>query len=303
VAVRRRRSCLTVPGDDARKLAKATTLAADEVILDLEDAVAAARKDAARETVARALRDHDWHAATVAIRVNRGSTDDLALVREARPDVVVLPKVESPDELGGLPVPAEAQIETARGLVECERIAAAPGLEALVLGPGDLAASLGVPELTIGAGAHVEYALARIVVAARAFGLAAIDGPFVALDDAGGLRAAATRARAFGYDGKWCIHPSQIAVCNEVFAPTADELERARRILAVEGVARLDGEMVDEANRRMAQAILARAPDRSAPGDRRGRLRGDALASAERQTEPDEQQAGHGEDERRDPAA
>ena len=79
--------------------------------------------------MARALRDHEWRAATVAVRVNRGSADDLALVREARPDVVVLPKVESPDELAGLPVPAEAQIETARGLLECERIAAAPGLE------------------------------------------------------------------------------------------------------------------------------------------------------------------------------
>jgi citrate lyase subunit beta/citryl-CoA lyase len=258
VAVRRRRSCLTVPGDDAHKLEKAAAIVADEVILDLEDAVAAGRKDAARETVARALRDHDWQAETVAIRVNRGSADDLALVRELRPDVVVLPKVESPDELLGLPVPAEAQIETARGLVECERIAAAPGLEALVLGPGDLAASLGVPELTIGAGAHVEYALARVVVAARAFGIAAVDGPFVALDDLDGLRSSVARARAFGYDGKWCIHPSQIAVCNEAFAPTAAELARARKILALEGVARLDGEMVDEANRRMAQAILAR---------------------------------------------
>src|SRR5665213_2327889 len=121
--VRRRRSCLTVPGDDERKLAKAAAIDVDEVILDLEDAVASERKDLARELVARALRDHEWRAATVAVRVNRGSADDLALVREARPDVVVLPKVESPDELAGLPVPAEAQIETARGLLECERIA------------------------------------------------------------------------------------------------------------------------------------------------------------------------------------
>ncbi len=258
MSARRRRSCLTVPGDDARKLEKAAGLEADEVILDLEDAVAADRKDAARELVARALRDHDWRARTVAVRVNRGSAEDLELVRAARPDVVVLPKVESPDELAGLPVPAEAQIETARGLVECERIAAAPGLEALVLGPGDLAASLGVPELTIGEGAHVEYALARLAVAARAFGVAAIDGPFVALGDEAGLRASALRSRGFGYDGKWCIHPDQVAVCNEVYAPTAAEIERARRILGSAGVARLDGEMVDEANRRMAESILAR---------------------------------------------
>jgi len=295
VVVRRRRSCLTVPGDDARKLAKAATIPADEVILDLEDAVAAGRKDAARELVARALRDHDWRAATVGIRVNRGSADDLALVREVRPDVVVLPKVASPDDPAGLPFPAEAQIETALGLVECERIAAAPGLEALVLGPGDLAASLGVPELTIGAGAHVEYALARVVVAARAFGLAAVDGPFVVLDDADGLRASAARARAFGYDGKWCIHPSQVAVCHEVFAATAAELSRARKILAGEGVARVDGEMVDEANRRMALAILARGGE--PPED----LRGDALAAAELEAERDEQHPGHGKDERRHP--
>ncbi|HEX3805773.1 MAG TPA: CoA ester lyase [Gaiellaceae bacterium] len=257
-SVRARRSCLTVPGDDERKLRKAAGLEVDEVILDLEDAVAAERKEIARELVAQLCSELDWRAATLAIRVNRGSADDLELVRIARPDVVVLPKVESPDELAGLPVPAEAQIETARGLVECERIAAAPGLEALVLGPGDLAASLGVPELTIGAGAHLDYALARIAVAARAFGLAAVDGPYPVLDDPGGLRASAGRSRGLGYDGKWCIHPAQVEICNDVYAPTEAEVERARRILEVAGVARLDGEMVDEANRRMAEAILAR---------------------------------------------
>jgi len=257
--VRKRRSCLTVPGDDDAKLAKAAGLDADEVILDLEDAVAPERKDAARASVERALRDLDWRAPTVAVRMNRGSLDDRELVRASRPDVVVLPKVESADELAGLPVPAEAQIETARGLAFCEQIAAAPGLEALVLGPGDLAASLGVPALTIGAGAHVEYALARVAVAARAFGLQVVDGPFVALGDDAGLRASALRSRALGYDGKWCIHPAQVAVCNEVYAPSAEEVERARRILDSAGVARLDGEMVDEATRRMAEAILARA--------------------------------------------
>ncbi len=257
---RPRRSCLTVPGDDERKLARAATIPADEVILDLEDAVSPVRKDEARALVERALRDLRFAAATIAIRVNRGSDDDLALIRAVQPDIVVLPKVESADELAGLPVPAEAQIETARGLVECERIAAASGLEALVLGPGDLAASLGVPELTIGEGAHVEHALMRVLVAARAYGVAAVDGPFVTLDDPGGLRRAALRSRALGYDGKWCIHPAQVEICNEVYSPTAEEVERARRILGVDGVARLDDEMVDEANRRMAEAILARLP-------------------------------------------
>ncbi len=256
---RARRSCLTVPGDDERKLARAATLEADEVILDLEDAVPRGRKDAARETVARALRDLTWRAPTVAVRVNRGDPDDLALVAEARPHVVVLPKVESSEELEGLPVPAEAQIETARGLAQCELVAASRGLEALVLGPGDLAASLGVPELTIGHGSHVDYALARMLVAARAYGLAAIDGPFVSLEDEAGLRVSAGRSRALGYDGKWCIHPSQVAVCNEVFAPTAAEVERARRLLSVDGAASVDGEMVDDATRRMAESVLARA--------------------------------------------
>jgi citrate lyase subunit beta/citryl-CoA lyase len=255
---RRRRSCLTVPGDDDRKLRHAAQTPADEVIVDLEDAVSPARKDAARETAARALRDLDWRAPTVAVRINRGSADDLALVAEARPDVVVFPKVESPEELAGAPVPAEAQIETALGLVECERIAATPGLEALVFGPGDLAASLGVPELTIGAGAHVAYALARVVVAARAFGLAAVDGPHVALDDPAGLRESARRSYELGYDGKWCIHPAQVEICNEIYTPSPEQVERARRILGAEGVARVHGEMVDEATRRMAAAILAR---------------------------------------------
>jgi citrate lyase subunit beta/citryl-CoA lyase len=258
--VRRRRSCLTVPGDDERKLARAAGIRADEVILDLEDAVAPERKPEARELVSRALGELEWAAPTVAVRVNRGSAEDLALVAEARPAVVVLPKVESPDEVADLPVPAEAQIETARGLALCEQIAAAPGLEALVLGPGDLAASLGVPELRIGAGAHLEYALVRVAVAARAFGLAVVDGPWAALDDPDGLRASALRARALGYDGKWCIHPAQVEICDDVFTPTPEEVERARRILDSSGVERLDGEMVDEANRRMAAAILSRLP-------------------------------------------
>jgi citrate lyase subunit beta/citryl-CoA lyase len=118
-----------------------------------------------------------------------------------------------------------------------------------------------VPELTIGEGAHLDYALARVLVAARSRGLQAIDGPFVALGDEAGLRAAALRSRALGYDGKWCIHPGQVSVCNEVYTPTAEEVERARRVLGVEGVGRLDGEMVDEANRRMAESILARLAD------------------------------------------
>jgi len=250
-------------------LAKARTLAADEAIVDLEDAVAVADKEAARALAVEALRAGSL-APTTALRINARSTpwweDDLHAAAEARPDVVVLPKVESAGEVAAarelLPqsIGLEAQIETARGLVEAERIAAAGhGLEALVLGPADLAASLGVPVLSIGAGT-AEYALARVAAAARAFGLQPIDGPHALLDDEEGLVGSAQRALANGYDGKWVIHPSQIEPVNRVFTPTAEEVERAERIIAAaQGAARLDRELVDAASRRLAESLLRRA--------------------------------------------
>ena len=248
-------------------LAKAATLPADEVVVDLEDGVAEAEKEAARAQAVDAVRAGLGR--TTGIRVNARGTRwweaDLHAAAEARPDVVVLPKVESPEDVAAaaeaLPrdTAIEAQIETARGLVEVERIAAAGGmLEALVLGPADLAASLGIPVLTIGAGAS-DYALARVAVAARANGLQALDGPYAVLDDEDGLRASARRALGHGYDGKWVIHPDQLAPVNEVFTPSAEELARARRILAAgDGALRHEGELVDLASRRLAEALLAR---------------------------------------------
>jgi citrate lyase subunit beta/citryl-CoA lyase len=262
-AVRPRRSCLTVPGDDERKLAKAAASAADEVVVDLEDAVAPARKEEAREIAARALRELEWRPPMVALRINGRATswwaDDVELLRTLPVATVVVPKVESLDDVTGLSVPVEALIETAAGLVACEQIAQSPAVEALIVGPGDLAASLGIPELTIGAGAHLDYALPRVLVAARAAGIAAIDGPFPAFADEAGFELSAQRTRQLGYDGKWCIHPVQIERANRIYGATSEEVERARRILASEGVTTLDGEMVDEANRRMARATLARA--------------------------------------------
>ncbi len=250
-------------------LAKAATLSADEVIVDLEDGVAPAdRTDATRAQVIEAVRGRPGR--TTAIRVNGLATewwrDDLRAAAEARPDVVVVPKVESPEDVAAvaalLPdgVGIEAQIETARGLVEVERIAAAGhGLEALVFGPADFAASVGVPVLTIGAGGW-DYALARIAVAARAFGLQAIDGPWAVLEDEEGLLASARRALAHGFDGKWVVHPGQIAAVNAVFTPSAEEVARAERILAAPaGALRVDGELVDEASRRLAESLAARA--------------------------------------------
>ena len=270
---RLRRSCLAVPGSSERMLAKAAELGADEVVLDLEDGVAREDKEVAREQVVRAVAAGGFRA-TVAVRINGAGTpwhaDDLAAVADSRPDCVVVPKVAGPELLDAIRLPPEigieAQIETAVGLVNVERTAAHPRLEALVFGPGDFGASLGVPALTVGAsdpeypGDQWHYPLARIVVAARAFGLQAVDGPFAGLDDLDGFRSAAGRARLLGYDGKWVIHPDQIAPCNQLFTPPADQVERAERILeAVKGAARLDGEMVDEATRKLAEAILLRA--------------------------------------------
>ena len=243
-------------------LAKAAELPADEIVVDLEDGVAVSDKETARASLASA-----GARGTLAVRINGVRTpwwrDDLAAAAKA--DVIVVPKVESADEVAAVAdllragVGLEVQIETARGLVEVERIAAAGGpLEALVFGPGDFAASIGVPVLTIGAGAS-EYALGRIAVAARAFGLQPVDGPYAVLADLDGLEAGARRALALGFDGKWVIHPDQIAPVNGVFTPSAEEAERARRIIAAaDGASSIDGEMVDAATKRLAQSVLAR---------------------------------------------
>jgi citrate lyase subunit beta / citryl-CoA lyase len=246
-------------------LTKAAGLAADEVVVDLEDGVAPADKDAARSRLGEAAAR-----GTLAVRINAVGTarwrDDLDAVAVRRPDVVVLPKAASTEdvrqviELLPAGIGLEVQIESARGLVEVERIAAlgAP-LEALVFGPGDFSASMGIPVLTIGSGTF-DYPLARISVAAHAYGLQAIDGPYADLRDLAGLRRAAQIALGQGFDGKWVVHPDQIEPVNEAFTPSAEELEQARRILATgAGASLVDGEMVDDATKRMAAAVLARA--------------------------------------------
>ena len=260
-----RRTCLTVPASSPHMLEKAATLAADEIVVDLEDGIAVEVKESARENLSLAKAR-----GILAIRINGITTqwwrDDLAAAIAVKPDVVVLPKAQTADEVAelieALPpgIGLEVMVETARGLVEVERIAALGGpLEALVFGPGDFGASLGVPVLTIGEGSW-DYALARISVAAHAFGLQAIDGPYAALDDEDGLRASAQGALAHGFEGKWVVHPSQIDPVREVFTPTAYEIERARAILsAADGASRVDGAMVDLASKRLAARVLARA--------------------------------------------
>jgi len=246
-------------------LAKAAGLPADEVVVDLEDGVATTDKTEARGRLgAVAARG------TLAVRINAVGgdwwRDDLAAVADRRPDVVVVPNVESSEtvervlELLPEGIGLEVQIESARGLVEVERIAAVgPPLEALVFGPGDFAATMGIPVLTIGAGTF-DYALARIAVAAHAYGLQAVDGPYADLRDLDGLRRAAAGAIAHGYDGKWVVHPDQIEPMNDAFTPSPELVERSRRILAAsDGASLVDGQMVDVAAKRLAAAVLARA--------------------------------------------
>jgi citrate lyase subunit beta/citryl-CoA lyase len=256
MATRPRRSCLAVPASNERMLEKAATLPADEVVVDLEDGGAHPDKERARANlpIARAQR-------TLSVRINKGSVADIEAAT-AVADVIVVPKVESPDDVEAVRrlthLPLEVQIETTRGLVNVEAIAQERQVEALLFGPGDFAASLGVPVLTIGSGAS-EYAMARVAVAAKAFGLQAIDGPYAALDDEGALRASSERALALGYDGKWAIHPSQLEMLHDVFSPNEADIERARRFLATDGAVRLDGDMVDEATKKLAEGVLARA--------------------------------------------
>ena len=294
---RLRRSCLAVPGSNPRMLEKAAGLAADQVFLDLEDAVAPDLKtDATRLQVAAALREQDWRAPTRVVRVNAVGTpwcvDDLMTVVSAAGDAlhcVMVPKVESAAQVQFVaqllehlerkydirrPIGIEAQIESPRGFVEIERIAAASArIETLIFGPGDYAASVGMPQLSVGAiepnypGDQWHYVLSRIVTTARSFGLQAIDGPFAAIRDLDGFREVARRSRSLGFDGKWALHPDQIGICNDTYVPTQEEFDRAERILeAYEtatsqdglGAVLFDGEMIDEASRKMAVLIAAR---------------------------------------------
>ena len=296
--MRARRSCLAVPGSNPRFLEKAQSLAADEVFLDLEDSVAPGVKDEARRNVVAALREGDWSGRTVVVRVNDLTTrwtyrDVIEIVEGAgdRLDCVMLPKVSDASHvvwldtlLGqieravGLPeggIGVEAQIEDARGLVNVDDIAASsPRLETLVFGPADFMASIGMRTLVVGEqppgygeGDAYHYILMRILMAARANGLQAIDGPYLQIRDVDGFRRVAMRSAALGFDGKWVLHPAQVEAANEVFSPSQEDYDHAELILdayeyftTVEkrGAVMLGDEMIDEASRKMALVVAAK---------------------------------------------
>lgn len=269
-----------MPGANARALEKARGLAADAVLLDLEDAVAPQAKDSARTQVVAALASGDWSAERV-IRVNGAGTPwhagDLAAAAAARPDAVCLPKAESPeviraaaealDRAGAPPGMALwAMIETPRGVLAAGEIArATPRLACLVAGTSDLVKDLRARH-TPGR-AEVLTSLSLVLLAARAAGLDALDGVFLDLTDAAGLEASCRQGRDLGFDGKTLIHPSQLEAANRIFAPSTDELESARRIVAAHaqaaaagrGVAVVDGRLVEALHVAEAERILALA--------------------------------------------
>lgn len=295
---RLRRSELSVPGTSEKMLAKGAASDADLVFCDLEDAVAPSEKEAARAPIVKALTTLDWGATTRAVRINgvhtRWCHDDLIdVVTGAGPqlDVVIVPKVKAPrdvwfvdslltqleDKLGLEPgrIGIEVLIEETEALARVEEIAACcPGrLEALILGVGDLSASQGIRVGHIGTatdrypGDMWHYARNRMIVAARANGIDPVDGPFGNFRDDDGYRKEANWASTLGAVGKWAIHPAQVPIANEVFAPTSEEIARARAAIEAvreaeaggAGAASMGGMMIDAATARIFQTVLDRA--------------------------------------------
>ncbi|MEP7175249.1 MAG: CoA ester lyase [Gemmatimonadales bacterium] len=292
---RLQRSELAVPGSNPGMFAKALEGEADYVFLDLEDAVAPGDKEAARKHVIQSLLEHDWRGRgkTISVRINGIDThymyrDLVDVVEQAghRLDTILIPKVGVPadvylvdalltqiEEAKGIPhrIGIDVLIETTLGMANVEAIAqSSRRLEAMHFGVADYAASCRARTVVIG-GLNPDYpgdqwhsALSRMIVACRAYGLRPIDGPFGDFKDPDGYRLAAKRGAALGIEGKWAIHPSQIALAHETFSPPPAEVDRAKRILVAleeaaregRGAAQLDGRMIDAASARMAQNVV-----------------------------------------------
>ncbi|HEV2818839.1 MAG TPA: aldolase/citrate lyase family protein [Allosphingosinicella sp.] len=258
------RSLLFLPASNPRAVAKAASLAADMVILDLEDAVADADKAAAREAAVAATRE-GFGGRAMAIRINSvGSPhygEDVTAVRRSATHFIVLAKAESVKQVTDsswlMSRPVLAMVETPRAVLDAAAIA--PAAQALIAGTNDLAAGLGLPG---GAGrAGLVYALQRIVLAARAAQIPAFDGVRNGLEADGGLEAECKEGRDWGFDGKSVIHPSQIETVNRLFAPGEAELAAARALIAAAtgGAERHEGRMIEALHVEQARALLARA--------------------------------------------
>jgi len=284
VPFRPRRSVLYLPGSNTRALEKARALAADVLILDLEDAVAPEAKETARRQVCEAVRTGFGKRETV-VRINPLASEwgeaDLAAVAAARPDAVLIPKVggvcdirDVERRLGEAPVAVWAMIETPRGVLDAGAIAAAGGrLCCLVAGTNDLVKEMGGRAVT--GRANLAAALTAIVLAARANRLMAIDGVFNDIADAADFAAECGQGRDFGFDGKTVIHPSQIEPANQAFAPSPDDVAAARRLIAAfaapesqgKGAIRFDGRMVERLHADIARRTVALADAIAALGE------------------------------------
>ncbi|CAA9360946.1 MAG: L-malyl-CoA/beta-methylmalyl-CoA lyase, actinobacterial type [uncultured Nocardioidaceae bacterium] len=299
-ALRARRSCLAVPGSNPRFLEKAQGIDADQVFLDIEDSVAPIAKADARKNIVDVLNTGDWGTKIRVVRVNDWTTQwtykDVIEVVEgagANLDAVMLPKVQTADQVTALDtlltqieatmgyplgrIGIEAQIENAMGLVNVDAIAAAsPRVETIIFGPADFMASINMKSLVVGeqppgydVGDAYHYILMRILMAARAYDKQAIDGPYLQVRDTNGFQRVAGRSAALGFDGKWVLHPDQVAAANEVFSPLQSDYDHAENILdayqhytseqgGAMGAVMLGDEMIDEASRKMALVVAAK---------------------------------------------
>ncbi|HUR76835.1 MAG TPA: CoA ester lyase [Acidimicrobiales bacterium] len=293
-----RRSCLSVPGSSEKMLGKGPTIPADMTFLDLEDAVSPLEKVDARKKVVDAVKNLDWGDRVLCVRVNAWDTewtygDVIEVVGNAgsRLDEIMLPKVNSAAEVvaldllltqvervNNLPIGhigIEAQIETARGLINVEEIcAASPRLETIILGPVDFSASMEMPSLAGGLqipeypGDYFHYVFMKILMAGRANNLQVIDGPYVKVRDNDGFREYCTRTQILGFDGKWALHPDQVGILNEIFSCSQAQFDKACDVLDAyetatttgdrKGAVMFGDEMIDEASRKVAVKIRMR---------------------------------------------
>jgi citrate lyase subunit beta/citryl-CoA lyase len=267
--IRLRRSILFMPGSNARALEKASTLACDVVALDLEDAVAPEAKELARAQVCAAIREKRFGTRETVVRINALSSpwgqDDLAAVREAGPDAILLPKVMTADDIaaaGEGDIPLWAMIETCQAMLNLAAIAAS-GVALLMVGANDLMKEMGATPMR--QRENLWAVLTGAVIAARANGIDVIDGSFNVLGDDEGLAESCKQGNAFGFDGKTLIHPAQIETCNRLFAPSAEALAEAHRILAAfaaepgMGAIALEGRMVERLHADSAARLVALA--------------------------------------------
>jgi len=298
--IRSRRSCLAVPGSSPKMLEKAKGLPSDQIFMDLEDSVAPLAKPEARSNIVAALTGGGYEDKVRVVRVNDWTTewtyaDVIEIVSGAGAylDCIMLPKVQSAEQIVALDllltqlersnglevgrIGIEAQIENAQGLINVDAIAtASPRMETIVFGPADFMASINMKSLIVGeqppgydVGDAYHYILMRILMAARANDLQAIDGPYLQIKDVDGFTRVAGRSAALGFDGKWVLHPGQIDAANQVFSPRQEDYDHAELILdaydyytsqqgGARGAVMLGDEMIDEASRKMAIVIAAK---------------------------------------------